>query len=227
MPTPKILIIDDEPSILKFLDLALQSQDFHVQTANSGQAGLIAFQKNSPDVVILDLGLGDRSGHDVLSDIRKRCHVPVIILSVQDREEEKVKAFELGADDYLTKPFGIKELIARIRVALRHAQIGPIYQVGPLVIDDSSHLVRVRDIEVRLTVTEYQLLKVLMKNAGKVVTHQTLLKEVWGPESVEHTQYLRVYMGQIRKKLQVVDNLPEFILTELGVGYRLLLQDEG
>ena len=221
----KVLVIDDEISICKFLRVSLESGQYEVaeaHTANEGIQSTIAFR---PDIVILDLGLPDRSGHDVLKELRSWSKVPIIILTVQDADEDKVQALDHGADDYLTKPFSVPELMARIRVALRHAdedQGTPVFKEGPLEVDRAGRTVKVSGQLIKLTATEYDLLKVLVENAGKVVTHRILLNRVWGPHSVEHTQYLRVYMGQIRKKLQIDDSLPEFIITEPGVGYRLM-----
>lgn len=227
MKLKSILVIDDESSIRKFLRISLESQQFEVHEAASGLSGLQEIANRKPDLVILDLGLPDMNGQDVIAKVREWSNVPIIVLTVQDSEDDKVQALDSGADDYLTKPFGVPELMARIRAALRHAQPQiqeAIFKNGDFEMDFSGHLVRVRGEEVKLTATEYSLLQVLVKNAGKVVTHRMLLKEVWGPNSVEHTQYLRVYMGQIRKKLQGDDTESEFIATEAGIGYRFLLQ---
>lgn len=227
MKSKRILVIDDEASIRKFLRISLESQQFEVVEASSGGEGLQEIVSRKPDLIILDLGLTDMNGQDVITKVREWSTVPIIVLTVQDSEEEKVQALDAGADDYLTKPFSVPELTARIRVALRHAQPlqqEVVFQSGVFKMDFAGHLVHLDEQEVKLTATEFSLLQVLVKNAGKVVTHRMLLKEVWGPNSVEHTQYLRVYMGQIRKKLQVREDSPELITTEAGVGYRFLVQ---
>lgn len=226
MKNKKALVIDDELSICKFLRVSLEANQFEVREEHTGSDGIRAAAEFRPSIVIVDLGLPDRSGHEVLSEIRSWSKVPVIVLTVQDADQEKVKALDNGADDYLTKPFSVPELLARIRVALRHAQgpnEEPLFRSGPLEVDRIGHTVKVNEKPIKLTSTEYDILKVLVENAGRVVTHRMLLKLVWGPNSVEHTQYLRVYVGQIRKKLQVDDSIPELIQTEPGVGYRLLL----
>lgn len=227
MKSRKVLVIDDESSIRKFLRISLEAQTIEVVESTTAREGIQSVAQNKPDLVILDLGLPDLNGQDVIRELRSWSEVPIIVLTVQDSEEEKVLALDAGADDYLTKPFSVPELMARIRVALRHSQKAPVealFQSGSFVMDFAGHIVKVDSEEVKLTATEFSLLGVLVKNAGKVVTHRMLLKEVWGPNSVEHTQYLRVYMGQIRKKLQRQEGLPEFIATEAGVGYRFLIQ---
>jgi two-component system KDP operon response regulator KdpE len=225
MKSKTILVVDDEASIRKFLRIGLEAQQFEVFEAASGQEGLQELVSKKPDLVILDLGLGDMSGQDVIQKVREWSAVPIIVLTVQDAEEDKVQALDAGADDYLTKPFGVPELMARVRVALRHAQGSPtesVFKSGVFNMDFAAHIVTVEGHEIKLTATEFSLLSVLVRNVGKVVTHRMLLKEVWGPNAVEHTQYLRVYLGQIRKKLQIRPELPEFITTESGVGYRFL-----
>jgi len=227
MKSKSVLVIDDEASIRKFLRISLEAQQFEVQEAVSGQLGIQEVAGRKPDLVILDLGLTDMSGQDVIKKVREWSQVPIIVLTVQDSEDDKVQALDAGADDYLTKPFSVPELMARIRVALRHAQPAQqesVFKSGDFEMDFAGHIVKVEGREVKLTVTEFSLLQVLVKNAGKVVTHRMLLREVWGPNSVEHTQYLRVYMGQIRKKLQMNEDSPELIFTEAGVGYRFLVQ---
>lgn len=225
MKSKTVLIIDDENSIRKFLRIALEAQQFEVFESDSGEEGLIQVVGKKPDVVILDLGLGGINGIEVLRRIREFSTVPVLVLTVQDSEDDKVLALDVGADDYLTKPFGVPELMARLRAMLRRAQGSSTeskFESGSLVLDVAGHTVMVEGVDVKLTSTEFSLLAVLVKNAGKVVTHRMLLKEVWGPNAVEHTQYLRVYMGQIRKKLQVKPGQAELIETESGVGYRFL-----
>lgn len=225
----KVVIIDDETSICRFLRVALSAHGFDVFEAHSGQDGIQEVIARRPDVILLDLSLPDMSGIEVLKRLREWSKTPVIVLTVRDLEEQKVEALDLGADDYVTKPFGVPELLARVRVAIRHAektQEDPIFRSGPLEIDRGAHLVRVQGKEIKLSPTEYDLLRVLADHAGKVVTHRMLLQAVWGPNSTEHTQYLRVYVGQLRKRLRTSKEIPELIRTESGVGYRLLLLNE-
>ncbi len=229
-PSKKIVIIDDEASIRRFLRLSLESHGFQVFEGTSGKSGIQEVIARRPDLILLDLGLPDVSGIEILKQLREWSKTPVIVLTVKDSEEQKVEALDLGADDYVTKPFGVPELLARVRVAIRHASLPqnePIFRSGPLEIDRSAHLVKVLGKEIKLSPTEYDLLRVLAENAGKVVTHRMLLQAVWGPNSTEHTQYLRVYVGQLRKRLRVTEDIPELIQTEAGVGYRLLLLGEG
>jgi two-component system KDP operon response regulator KdpE len=221
----KALIIDDEASIRKFLRVSLEAHQFQVREAATGHEGIQETLNSRPEVIILDLGLPDQNGLDVIRAIREWSTTPIIVLTVQDREEDKISALDLGADDYLTKPFSVPELLARIRVALRHnlpKNENSKITLGELEIDLLAHLVKVSGQTIKLTATEYEILKLLAKNAGRVVTHRQLLKTIWGPNAVEHTQYLRVYLGQIRKKLQINESLADFIQTEAGVGYRLL-----
>lgn len=222
----KVLVIDDEASIRKLLRISLEANGYHVIEAVNGHEGLVETASQRPDLLLLDLGLPDMTGLSVLSEIRSWSQVPVIVLTVQDSDQDKISALDGGADDYVTKPFSVPELLVRMRVALRHA--GPTSQEkselvsGPVRVDVPGHTVTVAGELVKLTVTEFNILKVLIKNKGKVVTHRMLLNEVWGPNSVEHTHYLRVYVGGLRKKLHVREDLPEIIATEAGVGYRLL-----
>jgi len=222
----KILIIDDETSITKWLRHSLEAHDYHVVEASRGDEGIQRMIEQRPDVVLLDYGLPDMLGIDVLKKIREWSKTPVIFLTVRDSDDDKVAALDGGADDYLTKPFSMPELIARIRVALRHslpADEVPVFKTGPLEMDRAAHVVRISGKEVKLTATEYSLLAVLVAHAGKVVPHQTILKTVWGPNSVEHNHYLRVYFGQIRKKFEAAQmGAGEIITTESGVGYRLI-----
>jgi len=225
MTLPKILVIDDEPSISKLLKHSLTSNGFEVFEAATGNEGIQRMIEKRPDLIILDFGLPDLTGLEVLHKIREWSKTPVIFLTVRDSDEDKVAALDGGADDYLTKPFSVPELLARIRVGLRHSQLSedlPLFTAGPLEIDRSGHLVRINGREVKLTSTEYLLLAVLAKHAGKVVPHRTILNDVWGPNSVEHNHYLRVYFGQIRKKFDAaLEGSSELITTESGVGYRL------
>lgn len=228
MKLPKVLIIEDESTIRRFLKVSLESHSFETLEAVSGKEGLSMAGSHRPDVILLDVGLPDIDGFDIIKQLRTWSSTPIIVLTVHDREEEKVQALDLGADDYLTKPFGVPELLARIRVVLRRVsqedEKSPIFRSGSFEMDRSAHLVKVSGQEVHLTSTEYDLLAVLVKHAGKVVTHRMLLKDVWGPNSVEHVQYLRVYMGQIRKKLKALNTEIELISTEPGVGYRFLVE---
>lgn len=220
----RILIIEDEESVARFLLSSLESHHYQTRWEASGKAGIQAAIEFRPELVILDLGLPDQDGHQVLLKLREWMKAPVIILTARESDDDKVKALDQGADDYLTKPFSVAELLARIRVGLRHSESlanENVYRNRDLECDLSGHTVKMEGKLVRLTATEYDILKVLVKNAGKVVTHRMLLKEIWGPNSVEHTQYLRVYVGQLRKKLKS-DLHPEgLILTEPGIGYRL------
>jgi two-component system, OmpR family, KDP operon response regulator KdpE len=230
MKPAKILIIEDEMSIRRFLKMSLQTNSFEVIEALNGKEGISMAGSHRPDAIILDIGLPDINGFEVIKQLREWSTTPVIVLTVQDQEEDKVRALDLGADDYLTKPFGVPELLARLRVVLRRISSeerqNPVFRSGPFEMDRSAHIVRVSGKEVHLTSTEYDLLAVLVKHAGKVVTHRMLLKEVWGPNSVEHVQYLRVYMGQIRKKLKMASDEVELISTEPGVGYRFLVESQ-
>ena len=218
------LIIDDEKQIRRLLRLALEGADHKVYEADSGQAGLTEIANRRPDVVLLDLGLPDIEGEKVLRRLREWSDVPVLILSVRDDPDEKVAALDAGADDYVTKPFDTAELLARIRAAQRRSltEIGdPVFDSGVLYIDFAARQVKVNGEEIRLTPTEYSLLRVLVQNAGKVVTQRQLLRTVWGEKSESQAQYLRVYITHLRKKLEGRDNTPRLIKTEVGIGYRL------
>jgi len=223
-----ILIVEDEPPLQKFLRLTLATQQYNVLEAIRGEDGLKLAATSKPDVVIIDLGLPDMDGEQVTRRIREWSAVPIIIISARGKEQDKVAALDAGADDYLTKPFSVGELLARLRVAFRHAsaanpQTGePIFQVGGLRVDLSRREVTVDGKSIHLTPNEFRLMSVLVKNAGKVLTHRQLLREVWGPESNEETHYLRVYMNQLRQKLETDSARPQYILTESGVGYRLI-----
>ena len=223
-PGKRILVIDDEQAIRKLLKTSLEPAGYQVFEAKDGDEGLRDAASVRPEVIILDIGLPGKNGAEVLKRIREWSQVPVLILTVQDSEEDKVKLLDLGADDYLTKPFGVPELLARLRVLERHAHGAdsePIHKFGDLEIDLGAHLVRLKGAEVKLTSTEFDFLKVLAQHAGKVVTQRQILKEVWGPNSVEHTHYLRIYAAQLRKKLEDDPSNPKWIITEPGVGYRL------
>jgi two-component system, OmpR family, KDP operon response regulator KdpE len=222
---PRVLVIEDEPEIRRFLRVSLTANQFDVVEAAAGQAGLVAAASQPADVVLLDLGLPDVSGFEVIAQLRSWSAVPIIVLSARGQEADKIAALDAGADDYLTKPFGIGELLARLRVALRHAARGdeagaaPVFKHEELEVDQVRRVVRVAGEEVHLTPTEYRLLTTLIKHAGKVLTHRQLLKEVWGPDCTHETHYLRVYVNQLRQKLGAVAQ--SSLLTEPGVGYRL------
>lgn len=224
---PLVLIIDDEPQILRALRTILTARQFDVSTASRGEEGLTLATVRAPDLVILDLSLPDLDGVEVCRRIREWSQVPIIVLSVRDSEKHKVAALDAGADDYLTKPFGIEELLARVRVALRHSAQAKgskqvIVRAGDVDIDLSRHVVTKRGVDVRLTGTEYKLLAHLAANAGRILTHGAILTAVWGPADADHVEYLRVYMRQLRKKLEDTPEDPQFLVTEPGLGYRLL-----
>jgi two-component system KDP operon response regulator KdpE len=224
---PHILVIDDEPQILRAIRTILTEKQFRVTTASRGEEGLTLAATMVPDLIILDLGLPDMDGVEVCSRLREWTQTPVIILSVRDSERDKVAALDMGADDYLTKPFGIEELLARVRVALRHAgsrkeEQSKIVKAGPVTIDLVWHIVKRGDEEIKLTGIEYKLLAYLASNHHRVLTHQSILSHVWGPEDADHTEYLRVYMRQLRKKLEEDPERPQYILTEPGIGYRFI-----
>ncbi len=221
-PKKQVLVIDDELQIRRFLKVALEPHGFAIIEAETGSAGLIAATSHRPDHVILDLGLPDISGFDVLRRLREWYDHPIIVLSVRDDEGSIVSALDGGADDYLTKPFSIGELLARMRVATRKSVTAsePIIRIGDLDVDVAAHVVTRAGQEIKLTSTEFSLLSVLVRNAGKVLTHRQILKEIWGPNSSEHVQYIRVYVGHLRQKIETDPAQPKLILTEPGVGYR-------
>jgi two-component system, OmpR family, KDP operon response regulator KdpE len=224
-PVPRILIVEDEADIRRYLRSALLAHDLTPLEAATVREGLQMATTQHPDVILLDLGLPDRDGTDLLTEIREWSQVPVIILSAREQEAEKIRALDLGADDYLTKPFAAGELIARIRVALRHAgrtkASSPVYDQAGLTVDLTARIVSVDGEPVRLTPIEYRLLTALVKNAGKVVTHAQLQREVWGRHTAEDNTYLRIHTQHLREKLTDDALNPRFILTEPGVGYRL------
>jgi len=224
-PLPAILVIEDETPMRRFLSASLSSNGYQVLEAASGADGIAQAATRSPDLILLDLGLPDQDGLVVTQRLREWTRTPLIVISARGREEDKIRALDAGADDYLTKPFGVGELLARIRVALRNAARGELgsseLAVGELKVDLVRRQVLLRGQEVHLTPIEYKLLATLIKHAGRVITHRQLLKEVWGPGSSEQTQYLRVYMGQLRHKLEQNPSRPQLLLTEPGVGYRL------
>jgi two-component system, OmpR family, KDP operon response regulator KdpE len=224
-PEPVILIIEDEPQMRRFLRASLSSNGYQVVEAETGEAGIAQAAARNPELVLLDLGLPDLDGLVVTERLRGWAQTPIIVLSARGKEEDKIKALDAGADDYLTKPFGVGELLARIRVALRNAARGEMgssqFSVGDLKVDLGRRQVLLSEKEVHLTPIEYKLLATLVKHAGRVITHRQLLREVWGPNSSDQTQYLRVYMGQLRHKLERNPSRPQFLTTEPGVGYRL------
>jgi two-component system KDP operon response regulator KdpE len=227
---PHILVIDDEPQILRAIRTILTEKQFRVSTASRGEEGLTLAASTEPDLIILDLGLPDMDGVEVCSRLREWTQTPIIILSVRDSERDKVAALDMGADDYLTKPFGIEELLARVRVALRHAgsrkeEQNKIIKAGPVTIDLVWHIVKRGEEEIKLTGIEYKLLAYLASNHHRVLTHQSILSNVWGPEDADHTEYLRVYMRQLRKKLEADPDRPQHILTEPGIGYRFIADE--
>jgi len=221
---PVVLIIDDEIQIRRLLRVTLEGNGYRVFEAASGQEGLVEAAQRRPDIVVLDLGLPDMDGLTVLQRLREWSEAPVLVLSVREGEEDKVGALDCGADDYMNKPFSTAELLARLRAARRRAQPvadNAVFHSGSLQVDLSGRLVTLKGKEIKLTPTEYSLLRLLVRNAGKVVTHRQILKEVWGPNYAEQTHYLRVYMAHLRGKLETDPSRPELLLTEPGVGYRM------
>jgi len=222
---PVALVIDDEPQIRRLLRISLEANGYRVFDAATGSDGIAQAAQRRPDAVLLDLGLPDLEGMEVLKRLREWSRVPVIILSVRDREDDKVAALDAGADDYVTKPFNSAELLARLRAVLRHAEpqgADAIFQSGGLEVDLSAHVVRKDGQEIKLTPIEYSLLRLFVTHAGKVLTHRQLLTEVWGPKAVEQTHYLRVHMAHLRDKIENNPARPEMLITESGVGYRFL-----
>ena len=224
--SPTVLIIDDEIQIRRLLRVTLEANGYRVLEAAKGQDGLAEAAQRHPDVIILDLGLPDTDGLSVLKRLREWSRAPVLVLSVQEGDVDKVSALDNGADDYMTKPFSTAELLARLRVVQRRVlpeADQAVFHSGVLEVDLSSRLVTRKGQEVKMTPTEYSLLRLLVRNAGKVVTHRQILKEVWGPAYGEQTHYLRVYVAHLREKLEEDPARPELILTEPGVGYRLVV----
>ena len=221
--SPKILVVEDELEIRRFLKALLIQNKYEVYEAANAEEGLRRITTNPPELVILDLGLPDKNGNDIIRSVREWSQIPIIVLSAHDREEDKVQALELGADDYLSKPFGAGELLARIKVALRHAlrNNDKLYDFSGLQVDLAKRLVLRDGREVHLTPIEYKLLAVLVKHAGKVVTHKQLLAEVWGKSAGANGSYLRIHTQHLREKLGDDSTKPKYIITEAGVGYRL------
>lgn len=224
---PLILVVDDEAQIRRFLRISLEANGYQVSEAERGKDAIVHVAQQHPDVIILDLGLPDMEGQEVLRRLREWTQTPVIMLSVRDADRDKVAALDAGADDYLTKPFSLHELLARIRVALRHSlpvPNAPVFEANGLRMDFAARSVSVRGAPVRLTPTEYALLRMMVQHAGKVLTHKQILGAVWGPEYVDETHYLRVYFAQLRQKIEEDAALPKMIITEPGVGYRLVVE---
>ncbi|MGB7259888.1 MAG: winged helix-turn-helix domain-containing protein [Pseudolabrys sp.] len=221
----RVLVIDDEVAILRFLKPALEANDYEMTSANTAAEGIKRIAADAPDIVLLDLGLPDGDGKDVLRRAREWSDLPIIVLSARERETEKIEALDLGADDYVNKPFNIGELLARMRTALRHRMRRkgemPSVRVGGLEIDAVRHRVTRAGIELKLTPKEFELLSFLARHAGRVVTHKQILTAVWGPAHTEDTQYLRVYIAQLRQKIEESPDDPRIILTEPGIGYRI------
>lgn len=228
---PRILVVDDEPQIQRFLEATLEVHQYDVALAATGAATLEQVASWRPDLILLDLGLPGISGLDVIRHVREWSDVPIIVLSVRDREDDKVAALNLGADDYVTKPFGTNELLARIQVALRHAARvrlpqEPVITIGDLRLELAAHRVRLRDQEIHLTPTEYEILKTLATHAGKILTHPLLLLKVWGPDESQDVAKLRVFINQLRRKIEEDPAQPRYIVTEPGVGYRFSVETD-
>ena len=220
-----VLVVDDEAAILRFLKPALEANGYVVSSAGTVADGVRRIAAESPEIVLLDLGLPDGDGKDVLRKAREWSDVPVIVLSARERESEKIEALDLGADDYVNKPFNVGELLARMRAALRHRMQRkaetPVVRIGDLEIDSLRHRVSRAGVELKLTRKEFELISFLARHAGRVLTHKQILAAVWGPAHTEDTQYLRVYVGQLRQKIELRSNDPKIILTEPGIGYRI------
>jgi two-component system KDP operon response regulator KdpE len=226
-PKPVALVVDDEVQIRRLLRVCLEADGYRVLEAATGQQAITEAAQRKPDVVVLDLGLPDMDGVQVLKRLREWSRVPVLVLSVRDREEDKIAALDHGADDYVTKPFGTGELLARLRVARRRADPAPevsVFRSGRLEVDLTARVVKLEGQEVKLTATEYSLLRLFVQHAGKVLTHRHILREVWGPNYVEQTHYLRVDLAHLREKLEREPSKPRLLITEPGVGYRLIAE---
>ncbi|MCF7914569.1 MAG: response regulator [Spirochaetaceae bacterium] len=227
---PLILIVEDDPPIKNFLRTSLKNHGYRLLLVEKGGEAISMTASHMPDLILLDLGLPDIDGIEVIRQLRSWSRIPVVVVSAREQERSKIEALDSGADDYLTKPFSIGELLARIRVALRHSQIGasenPLqnteFRVGDLVVDMEHRRVKTNGKAVHLTPTEYKIVALLAKHAGKVLTHRFILKEIWGPSSVGESQYLRVFMANLRRKIEPDPTQPRYLITEIGVGYRLL-----
>jgi two-component system KDP operon response regulator KdpE len=230
VPSPVAVLIEDEPQIRRFVRMALEAEGWHVFEAETAQHGLRDAATRKPDLLVLDLGLPDGDGLDVIRDVRSWSAVPIVVLSARSNEGDKIAALDAGADDYLTKPFGVGELLARVRANLRRPRAGSaegkadesLFVFGEVEVDRQARLVRRAGAEVHLTPIEYRLLLVLVANAGRVLTHRQLLREVWGPSHADQSHYLRIYMGHLRQKLETDPSQPQHMLTETAVGYRLV-----
>jgi two-component system KDP operon response regulator KdpE len=224
---PEVLIIEDDPQIRRFLRATLIAEQYRFHEAVTAEEGIAQAAARQPDLILLDLGLPDRDGLDVIRKVREWAQTPILVLSARGQEKDKISALDLGADDYISKPFGVGELLARLRAALRRSAISDgganaIFHAGSIDVDLARRIVKFRGEEVHLTPIEYKLLQTLIRHAGKVVTQRQLLVEIWGPQHSEEAQYLRVYMTQLRRKLEVDPSRPRHFLTEPGVGYRLV-----
>ena len=221
----RVLVVDDEPAILRFLKPALEANNYEIMSAGTVAEAIKRIAAETPDIVVLDLGLPDGDGKDVIRQVREWSDVPIVILSARDREVEKIEALDLGGDDFVNKPFGVGELLARMRTALRHRMEKevetPVLRTDDVEIDSVRHRVTRANAEVKLTPKEFELLAFLARHAGKVVTHRQILTAVWGPAHAADTQYLRVYVGQLRQKIEKDPGDPRIILTEPGIGYRI------
>ncbi len=220
----KVLIIDDEPPIRHLLKMALEANDYRVFEADNAKNGLLQTTMTRPDVILLDLGLPDHGGLTVLNQIREWSKTPILVLTVQDDEETKISALDGGADDYITKPFNTGELLARIRVSLRHSlkiEECPVFRSGGLVVDQTARVVKVNEAEVKLTATEYSILALMIRHADRVLTHNFIMKEIWGVHYADNFQTLRVHVAQIRRKIEQNPSIPQILITEPGIGYRL------
>jgi len=237
MPAPVAVLIEDEPQIRRFVRAALEAEGWQVHEADTAKRGLLDAGTRKPDLLVVDLGLPDGNGLDLIRDVRAWSNVPIVVLSARTDEADKIAALDAGADDYLTKPFGVGELLARVRANLRRPRAAPVGQLdgdanerdsafrfGDVEVNRQARIVRRGGTEVHLTPIEFRLLSVLMANAGRVMTHRQLLREVWGPAHSEHSHYLRIYMGHLRQKLETDPAQPRHLLTETAVGYRLLVE---
>ncbi len=230
--TPEILIIEDDPQIRRFLRATFTAEEYRFHEALTAEEGIAQAAARQPDLIVLDLGLPDRDGLEVIYKVREWAQTPIIVLSARGQEKDKIQALDSGADDFVSKPFAVGELLARIRAALRRAATitdscaGAVFRAGQIEVDLERRVVRVEGSEVHLTPIEYKLLQTLIRHAGKVVTQRQLLNEVWGPQHIEQAQYLRVYMAQLRRKLEADPARPKHLLTEPGVGYRLVTGPE-